>query len=241
MTEGHIVSSYDSEMHHLHQLVIRLSEMAREQLRLAVRTLQDEDLEAARAVMERDREINDLDIQADEEIFRLIARRQPMARDLREILTASKIVSDLERIGDQARRIARLTVYFYAGDKNPPNSQLLSDLPRMAEYVDQTVELAIQAFDELDLELALETMRRDARIDDEFKASLRRLSTYLMEDSRSVGNVIDVVLGLRSMERISAYARNIARYVAFLVKGKDMRHEGLESLEREVSSSGPGM
>ncbi len=235
MTDGHIVSRYNKELHHLHQLVIRISEMAREQLRQAVQTLVEEDVETARHVMEQDRQINALDIQADEEIFRLIAKRQPMARDLREIMTVSKIVSDLERIGDQARRIARLTVYFYGGDKNPPNNQLLSDLPRMVESVDRTVELAIQAFDELDLEIALEVMRRDARMDDEFKAALRRLSTYLMEDSRSVGNVIDVVLGLRSMERISSYARNIARYVVFLVKGKDVRHEGLEELEREVS------
>ena len=113
MTEGHTVEKYNSELEHLHQLVLKMGGLVQDQICRAVRTLEDEDVEQARLVVDRDQKIDQLDVQADEEIIRLIAKRQPVARDLREVLAVQKIVSDLERIGDQARRLARLTLLFY--------------------------------------------------------------------------------------------------------------------------------
>ncbi len=235
MTHGHIVTSYNDDLNHLHQLVIEIKTLACRQVADALNSLLQEDVEAARRVMAADREINDLDVQADEAIVRLIAKRQPMARDLREIMTVAKVVNDLERIGDQARRLARLTVRFYDRDESPPNRQLLGDLINMTRFVIDMVDDAVQAFDRVDLELALDVVRRDGTVGDDFRSAMRRLSTFIMEDSRSVGHMLDVVLGLRSAERIGGHAKNIARYVVFLDKGKDVRHEPLQAIEAEIS------
>ncbi|MCG8427921.1 MAG: phosphate signaling complex protein PhoU [Chromatiales bacterium] len=234
MTEGHTVQSYNSELEQLHQLVLDISELARRQIADAVQCLEDEDVEMAREVISRDQEVNELDVKADEEVIRIIAKRQPVARDLREVLTVNKVVSDLERVGDLARRVARLTLHFYGSNGNPPNSHLLSDIPKIAAYSDLMLEKAIIAFDELDLERALEVIKMEADLGEEFRSSLRRLSTYLMEDSRSVGHVTDVVLALRSLERIGGHAKNIAHLVVFLIKGKDVRHESIEAVSAEV-------
>lgn len=121
MTDGHTVKRYNAELNHLHQLVMELSELSRVQLCNAVNTL-EEDVEAARAVIKRDQGLNALDIRADEEMFRLIAKRQPVARDLRDIMTIGKIVSDLERIGDQSRWVARMTIHFSMVSINHPMS-----------------------------------------------------------------------------------------------------------------------
>ncbi|MET0094709.1 MAG: phosphate signaling complex protein PhoU [Sedimenticola sp.] len=236
MTSGHIVNRFNSELDHLHEMVLKLSGLARVQMRDAVKTLDDEDPEAAQTVIERDNELNDLDIQADDEIIRLIAKRQPVAKDLRDIMTVGKIVSDLERIGDQARWVARMTIHFYDGDKLPPNSHLLDDIPRMAEMVGAMIEKAMSSFETLDLGQALEVIRMNLELENEFKSALRRLSTYLMEDSRSVGHVTEVVLGLRAIERAGGHAKNIAGYVVFLVKGTDVRHGSLEQVAAEVGA-----
>ncbi len=238
MTEGHTVKAYNKELTHLHGLVLKISELARSQVRDAVQTLDDEDVEAAREVILRDRAINDLDIEADDEIVRIIAKRQPMAKDLREIITVGKIVSDLERIGDQARWVARLTIHFFEGNGVPPNHQILADIPKMGAYVDTMVEKATEAFDELDLEKALEVIELNVELEDEFRSALRRLSTFVMEDSRSVGIAADVVLGLRALERIGGHAKNMAGYVVFLIKGTDVRHESLEVVASEVMTRG---
>lgn len=237
MTDGHIVSSYNKDLNHLHQLVIQIKDLACRQAREAAQSLEDEDVELARAVIVSDREIDALDIKADEEIIRLIAKRQPVARDLREIMTVAKIVGDLERIGDQARRLARLTIRFYDGDVIPPNHQLLNDLIKMAGFVNAMVEDSVAAFDDLDLQRALDVIRRDDLVSDDFRSALRRLSTFIMEDSRSVGHMVDVVLGLRALERIGGHAKNVSRYVVFLVKGKDVRHKDLEAVEAEIIST----
>ena len=236
MTEGHTVKSYNDEMEQLHQLVLTMGELVQQQLRSAVQSLEDEDTEAAQAVIERDQEVNALDIDADDELVHIIAKRQPLAKDLREILTVGKIVSDLERMGDQARWVARLTIHLYDGDKNPPPHQLLSDITKMSNYVLVMAGKSITAFDELDLNEALEVLHMDVELENEFKSALRRLSTYIMEDARNVGHAADATLGLRALERFGGHAKNIAGYVVFLVKGKDVRHENLETVAAEVSS-----
>ena len=113
MTDGHTVKSFNDEMNQLHQHVMQVGELVRDQLKRAVDSLEQEDAESAREVIERDQLVNDLDIEVDDEIVHIIAKRQPMAKDLREIMTVGKIVTDLERCGDEARKIAMLCVHFY--------------------------------------------------------------------------------------------------------------------------------
>jgi len=237
MTDGHTVQSFNDEMNRLHQHVMQVGELVRDQLRRAVGSLKNEDAEEARAVIERDQEVNDLDVQVDDEIIHIIAKRQPMAKDLREIMTIGKILTDLERVGDEARKIAMLCVHFYDHNTTSPSDVILRDIIKLSEFVDVMLDKAIRAYDEPNLELALETIRMDTDLDTEFKCCLRRLSTFIMEDSRVVGHVVETVLGLRALERIGGHAKNIGGYVVFLVKGKDVRHEDLEAVAAEILSN----
>jgi len=232
---GHTVKAYNEELGKINRLVIELGELGLDQLRRAVQTLKDEDTKAAGQVIDRDRKMNDLDIRADEEIIRLIAKRQPMAKDLRDILTVQKTVSDLERVGDEARKIAHLTLHFFDQGKTPPGNEILRDIYTMAEFVDQMLVISLAAFSDLDLNKALEVIKADEKLYEEFRSALRRLSTFIMEDSRSVGHVVDIVLALRALERIGGHAKNIGGYVIYLVTGKDVRHEDLNVIATEIA------
>lgn len=236
MTDGHTVQSYNDEMNQLHQHVMQIGELVRDQLKRAVDSLKQEDAEAAREVIERDQIVNELDIEVDDEIIHIIAKRQPMAKDLREIITVGKIVTDLERCGDEARKIAMLCVHFYDQNTMSPSDVIVRDIVKLSEFVDDMLDKAIRAYDKLDLDLALDAIRMDVDLDTEFKCCLRRLSTFIMEDSRVVGHVVETVLGLRALERIGGHAKNIGGYVVFLVKGKDVRHEDLATVAAEISS-----
>ena len=237
MTDGHTVKSFNDEMNQLHQHVMQVGELVRDQLKRAVDSLEQEDAESAREVIERDQLVNDLDIEVDDEIVHIIAKRQPMAKDLREIMTVGKIVTDLERCGDEARKIAMLCVHFYDHNTMSPSDVIVRDIVKLSESVDDMLDKAIRAYDDLDLDLALEVIRMDIDLDTEFKCCLRRLSTFIMEDSRVVGHVVETVLGLRALERIGGHAKNIGGYVVFLVKGKDVRHEDLDTVAAEVKSA----
>jgi phosphate transport system protein len=234
MTSGHIVKAYSKELDTLNQLVIELGNLGLAQIRRAVQTLKDEDPKAAHQVIEQDQALNKIDIQADEEIIRLIAKRQPMAKDLRDILTVQKTVADLERVGDEARKIAHLTVHFYGGNTHPPKHEILHDIYNMSQFVDEMLTLSLDAFSDLDLDMALEVIRRDETLYEDFRASLRRLSTFIMEDHRNVGQVVDIVLVLRALERIGGHAKNIGGYVIFLVTGRDVRHEDFKVIAAEL-------
>jgi len=232
---GHTVKAYNEELGKINRLVLELGELGLDQLRRAVQTLKDEDTKAAGQVIDRDQKMNELDIQADEEIIRLIAKRQPVAKDLRDVLTVQKTVSDLERVGDEARKIANLTIHFFDQGKTPPGNEILRDIYTMAEFADRMLVVSLEAFSELSLSKALEVIKSDERLYEEFRSALRRLSTFIMEDSRSVGHVVDIVLALRALERIGGHAKNIGGYVIFLVTGKDVRHEDLNIIAAEIA------
>jgi phosphate transport system protein len=235
---GHTMHRFDQEMEELHRLTDLIDEKVRRQLMDAVETLRKEDADAARAVINRDEEINDLDVEADDELIRLIAKRQPVAKDLRDIMTVGKIVTDLERVGDEARKIARLTIHLYDNHGGSPNSQMLRDISRMAEMGEKMVADAMACFKDRDLEKAVEVIKRDFELRDEFKSALRHLSTFIMEDSRSVGHMVEIVLALRALERIGGHGKNIAGYVIYLVTGRDVRHADLNAIAREIFESG---
>ena len=236
MIGGHIVRAFNNELEQINELVMQLGDMGLEQLRRAVQSLSDEDVKAAEQIIERDRAMNELDIKADEEIIHLIAKRQPVAKDLRDVLTVQKTVNDLERVGDEARKVAGLTIHFYAQDKHPPNGHMLHDIFKMADFVEGMLKTALTAFKDLDLQQALEVIRQDTELDEEYRAALRRLSTYVMEDSRNVGYMVEVTLTLRALERIGGHAKNIGGYVIFLVTGRDVRHESLDKIRLEIEA-----
>ncbi|MES9943416.1 MAG: phosphate signaling complex protein PhoU [Candidatus Thiodiazotropha sp.] len=236
MTNGHTVKAYNEELDSINQLVVELGELGLDQLRRAVQTLRDEDTKEAGLVIDRDRELNEIDIRADEEIIRLIAKRQPMAKDLRDILTVQKVITDLERVGDEARKIANLTIHFYDNGKPPPSNEILSDIYDMASFVDEMLSLSLRAFVDVDSKAAMAVIEQEGRLFDEFRGALRRLSTFIMEDSRSVGHVVDIVLALRALERIGGHAKNIGGHVIFLMTGKDVRHDDINVIHSELAN-----
>jgi phosphate transport system protein len=236
LTGGHTVHAFNDDLKAINDLVMQLGEIGQDQLRQAVMSLRNEDTRAAGQVIDRDRTLNDLDVKADEEIIRLLVRRQPVAKDLRDILTVQKTVNDLERVGDEARKVANLTLHLYAKDKQPPNGQMLLDIYRMAEIADCMLSKSLEAFKELDLQKALLVIQEDDKLYEEYRSALRRLSTYVMEDSRNVGFMVEVVLSMRALERIGGHAKNIGGYVIFLVTGQDVRHESLARIKETIDA-----
>ncbi|MEW8013868.1 MAG: phosphate signaling complex protein PhoU [Candidatus Sedimenticola endophacoides] len=232
-TGRHTMRAYADELKQLHTIVLEMSERVRTQIRDAVNSLEHESPDEAWLVFEAEKRVNELDTSADDQIIHIIAKRQPVARDLREILAVSKIVGDLERIGDLACRVARLTTTFYEGEHLAPSAQMRRDVPHLAHFVDEMIDTATRAYDTLDLTLALQVIERNEVLEQEFKVALRRISTYILEDSRNVGCAADLVLGLRALECIGGHARNISRHVVFLVKGHDVRHKGREAIAAE--------
>ena len=238
--DGHIFKRFDKEMHHLHSLVMRMGQLAVSQLREAVATLQERAVDKARRVIKNDKKINDLDIEANDEIIRIIALRQPMARDLREIIAVSKIIAELERAGDEARKIAGLTIRFYADGEKAPVEHILRDIYALAGYVETMLGAVIGAFDDLDLDEALAVLAQGLELDDQLQSILRRLTAFVMEDSRNVSHFVDIVLGVRALERFGGHAKNIAGHIVFIKHGTDVRHEGVESILRQLKGAGEG-
>ena len=232
-SEEHIFKRFDQELADLNGIVLRMGGLVEDQIARAMNALRDADPEAARNVVARDHVVNFLDVQADEQIVNLLALRQPVGKDLRMILSLGKTVTDLERIGDEAERIARMTLNIYRSDTPPPDSLLLSDAFRMSALATRMLHDVLDALARLDVDKAIQVARGDTELDHEFQAALRRLSTYIMEDARNVGHIINVTFIIKSLERIGDHSKNIAEYVVFLVKGKDVRHVSPESIDPE--------
>lgn len=232
--EGHIFTRFDDEMNDLHGIVVKMGDLAVRQLSDALVTLRQEDTERAYEVINNDSRLNLLDVEADDMIINIIAKRQPVAKDLRELIAVGKVVSELERAGDEARKIAGLTIRFFEGSSRPPNEEILSDIHSLAEYVSGMLEEGIKAFDELDLDRALKVLNMGLRLDDRLQSILRHLSTFIMEDSRNVGNFVDIVLGIRALERFGGHAKNISGHIVFIKNGVDVRHEGIDAIIKTI-------
>ncbi|BBL76567.1 phosphate signaling complex protein PhoU [Methylomagnum ishizawai] len=224
--EGHTVRRFDGEMNQIHLKVLEMGGLALAQLKDALRALKNKDAALAQAIAPREDRIDHLEVEADAEVLGLIARRCPMGGDLRMVMAVSKSVTDLERIGDEAMRIASIAQQIYGKDGSEPGGPLLRDVHLMGDFVVEVVEDALRAFDLLDEDLATEVIAQQDRLEDEFEAGLRRLMTYVMEDARNIGFAISVILIIKALERIGAHAANLAEYVIFQVRGMDVRHQG---------------
>jgi phosphate transport system protein len=210
-----------------------------DQIKRALAALDDEDVSAAREVIARDHLVNGLEVRADEESVNLIALRQPLGRDLRLIIALSKTVTDLERIGDEAERIARMVVHLYDTDNSPPSNRLFRDVLRLAELAEKMLRASLDAMARLDVQKAVEITQWDHELDGDFQYAMRNLTTFAMEDHRNIGHIIDVIFMLRALERIGDHAKNIGEYVIYLVRGKDIRHASTTELAQDVIVSAP--
>ena len=231
--EEHTFKRFDQELASLDGIVMRMGGLVEDQIEKAMIALRDADVEAARHIIARDHVVNFLDVQADEQIVNLLALRQPVGKDLRMILSLGKSVTDLERIGDEAERIARMTIDLHGSGSPPPDPVLFGDVFRMAALATQMLHDVLDALARLDVEKAIRVARGDAELDREFQAALRNLSAHTMVDAGNVGHAINLTFIIKSLERIGDHSKNIAEYIVFLVKGKDVRHVSPDSIDTD--------
>lgn len=222
-TEGHTIRRYDGELGHLHFSLLEMGGLVLAQVREALAAFKNRDMETARKVVAWDRQVDQSEVRADAEIVGLLARRCPVGRDLRTVMAISKGVSDLERIGDEAVRIAGLVLQLFGPDANAPANHLSRDVIKIGTMAADSVRTALEVFEGWNDEKAREVIEAHREMEDEFQAGLRRLMTFVLEDSRNIGAVIGVVSVLKSLERIGHHAQNLAEYVIFEVRGEDVR------------------
>lgn len=232
--QEHTFKRFDQELNHVQSLVLEMGGLVETQIRDAISALHEEDLELARQVISRDHKVNTLEVRVDEDLANLIALRQPMASDLRTIMALSKTVTDLERIGDEAERIARMTVHIYEASGGAPQVRLLRDITVMAKLAGEMLRDSLDALARQDADKADVIARRDSELDEQFGDGLRRLITFMMEDHRTIGHAIDIVFIIKALERIGDHAKNIAEYVIYMVKGTDVRHLSPEAKQEKI-------
>lgn len=227
LTEGHTVKGYDVDLAGLRLKLLEMGGLVLEQVQSAVTALAKADEAAARAVLEREEEVNRYDLAIDDDSITLIARRQPMGSDLRAIISIARVVADLERVGDEAKKIAHIVLSARAMDMRSARltAQLTRDARHMARFACGMLRDALDAFDRMEATRVVEVARRDAELNAEFQGAVRRLVTQVMEDPRRLASVLDAMTVLKALEHVGDHAKNIARHVLYLVEGRDVRHE----------------
>ena len=227
----HISQQFNAELEDVRSKVLAMGGLVEQQIQDAINALVSADVEMAEGVVKNDVRINALEVNIDEECARILARRQPAASDLRLIVAVIKTITDLERIGDEAEKVARMAVELASLDR--PRNQY-HETQVLGERVQRMVHDALDAFARMDVEAALQVAHYDEEVDHEYEGILRQLITHMMEDPRSIKRVMDVIWSVRALERIGDHAKNICEYIIYFVKGKDVRHLGLDAIEKEI-------
>ncbi len=233
----HISKQFNQELEDVRNQVLAMGGLVEEQIQLAMQALVNQDSALGEQVVEQDRKVNGLEVAIDEECGRILALRQPTAGDLRLVVAIIKTITDLERIGDEAEKIGFLASRLASLDAPPARYR---EIRHVASLVRNMVHEALNAFARMDPEAAFEVAKLDQDVDAEYEALLRQLITIMMEDPRTIREVLDVMWAARALERIGDHAKNICEYVIYLVHGKDVRHigmrgsENLEELEEQL-------
>jgi len=219
--EKHIASQFNDDLEGIRTRLFEMGGRVEEQLKNALKAIRDADSEIAATVIKNEELIDDMEIRIDEDCLLIIARRQPAASDLRLIISVGRAVTDLERVGDEAKKIAQLAVEL---TEQGPAPRGYSEVRHIGKSVQQMLHNSLDAFARYDVDAALETLREDDQIDRDYESAIRELMTFMMEDPRSIRRVMNIMWAIRSLERIGDHARNLCEHVVFVVKGKDIRH-----------------
>jgi phosphate transport system protein len=204
--------------------------LVEEQLAKGIGALSRGESGEAETVVSNDCKVNAYDVEIDEMCTKILALRQPTASDLRLVLTVIKTTADLERIGDEAKRVARMAIRAAAGDHG---RNLFGQIAHLGALVEQMLHNVLDAFARMDVEAAIQVAQEDSDIDREYESVMRQSMTYMMEDPRSIPNVLDLIWAARALERIGDRCCNISEYVIYFVKGKDVRYTSLDQIKKE--------
>jgi phosphate transport system protein len=230
MPEKHLSSQFDSDLNNISSHVMALGGLVESQIKQAILALSQFSPEAADDVLVIENKVNSLEVEIDREIASVIGRRQPTARDLRLLMAMSKTTANLERVGDEAAKIARMVKSIIQG--SAPRSLPSSDLRVSADLAAGLLRKALDAFARLDVSMAVSIMREDNEID----GFVRKLITYMMEDPRTISASLDLLFIAKAIERIGDHSKNIAEFIIYIVKGEDVRHTPLADVESSMSN-----
>ena len=229
MPEKHLSTQFDSELSAVSSRVMEMGGLVEAQVQQAVQALGQFNADAARQVIELEQRVNTMEIQLDHDISSIIGRRQPTARDLRLLMAVAKAVANLERVGDEAEKMARMVLSII--QNGAPRSLPASELRTAADLASGQLRKALDAFARLDTTTAVAILREDDLIDKEFDSFVRVLITYMMEDPRTISTSLDLLFLAKAIERVGDHAKNIAELIIYIVKGADVRHASIEEIE----------
>jgi len=226
----HTSKSYNEELEDIRNLLLNMGGMVEKQLQKAMQSLLAQNLKMAKKVIKKDLGINAMEVKIDEECTQIIAKRQPAASDLRLIIAVIKSITDLERIGDEAEKIAKNAVYLIGENYR---CKYLSDIDALAEIVAKNLSEALNALARLDSELALKVACYDDLVDETFEKLNKELISYMTAEPQDVKKIVRLSWSAKALEKIGDHTKNICEYVIYLVKGKDVRHLDLETIKEE--------
>lgn len=225
----HTNKQFHSDIETTRSLFLEMGGLVEAMVRDGMEVLATGNADVLEQVRQREKEVNRLEVEIDERIILLIARNQPTAVDLRLLLSISKMLTDMERCGDEAEKIAKMAQRLHEVDSN---YEPVVELRHMADLVGTLIRNALDAFARQDPVSAASVVRADKEVDKEWKASLRHIITYMIEDPRTISHSIDLIFIARALERIGDHAKNMAERVIYLVRGADVRHTGVKYTER---------
>ncbi|KZS23557.1 phosphate signaling complex protein PhoU [Wohlfahrtiimonas chitiniclastica] len=224
----HISGQYDADLAHIRREVMTMGGLVEQQFSHAIRTLLEHDVELAEQVIAGDQKVNQMEVAIDEACVKIIAKRQPTASDLRLIMVILKLIAELERIGDSAEAICRIAKQ----DFTPEQLSLLTSLETMGNSVMKMLKDVLDAFTRMDMDAALTIYLEDKRIAQKYDLVIRQMMTFMMEDPRSIPNILIALNCARSIMRVSSRCQNISELVFYFVKGQDYRHVGDDVIEK---------
>ena len=232
MASEHIYKQYDADLQSIRAKVLEMGTIVEEQLSEAVQSLIEADTKLAEKVIRRDEEVNDLEIDIDEDCSLLIGKRSPVAADLRNVLMMIKIISDLERIGDESTKIANATIRIIENDiMSKPQ---FKNIQSMLSSVQLMLRQALNSFARLDTTETIEVLEKDKEVDEKYRSHMRQLLTYMLEDPRTISMSLELMFVTKSLERIGDHAKNITQSVIYTVKGTDVRHSSIKEIKAEL-------
>ena len=220
--ENHYMKQFDEELEEIRTRLMEMGGKVEQQLQNAIRAIGEADSKLAEEVIKEEQLVDNMEVDIDEACILIIARRQPAASDLRLVMMVTKAVNDLERIGDEAKKIANHALIL-ANESG--SSKGYTEVRHLGQSVISMLSNALDAFARFDVDAAMRTIEEDKQIDQAYKTALRELATYMMEDPRSISRVMNVLWVVRSLERIGDHAKNLCEQIVFVVKGKDIRHQ----------------
>ena len=232
MSDKHLSTQFDSELTSVSSQVMELGGLVESQIRQAIYALSQFSVEVANEVTAKEARVNAMEIEIDRDLSSIIARRQPTARDLRLLIAISKTTANLERVGDEAEKIARMVRSII--NSGAPRSLPSLELRVAADLASALLNKALDAFARLDVTAAVSILKEDDDIDREFDGFVRKLITYMMEDPRMISPSLDLLFLAKAIERIGDHAKNIAEFIIYVVKGEDIRHLTMEKIEAVV-------